>query len=40
VDFSHEMMIRSYERAGNSGLTISQQKPEGLLSLGRWTAKA
>ena len=24
----------------NTGLTMSQQKPSGLLSLGRWTAKA
>jgi len=24
----------------NTGLTMSQQKPNGLVSLGRWTAKA
>ena len=32
--------VSSYESAGNTGLTMSQQKPSGLLSLGRWTAKA
>jgi hypothetical protein len=32
--------VSSYESAGNTGLTMSQQKPNGLLSLGRWTAKA
>jgi hypothetical protein len=30
----------SYENAGNTGLTMSQQKTNGLLSLGRWTAEA
>ena len=30
----------SYESAGNTDLTMSQQKPNGLVSLGRWTAKA
>jgi hypothetical protein len=25
---------------GNAGLTMSQQKPNGMLSLGRWSAKA
>ncbi|WP_167558565.1 hypothetical protein [Bradyrhizobium canariense] len=32
--------VSSYESAGNTDLTMSQQKPNGLLSLGRWTAKA
>jgi hypothetical protein len=32
--------MSSYESAENTGLPMSQQKPSGLLSLGRWTAKA
>src|ERR1700720_3704780 len=30
----------SYNVVENTGLTMSQQRPSGLLSLGRWTAKA
>ena len=32
--------IARYSGNENTDLTMSQQKPNGLLSLGRWTAKA
>lgn len=36
----HPDVLYNCVQSENTGLTMSQQKPNGLLSLGRWTAKA
>jgi hypothetical protein len=36
----HPDVLYNCVQSENTGLTMSQQKPSGLLSLGRWTAKA
>jgi hypothetical protein len=40
VDAVRDCVARCDKTPPNTGLTMSQQKPSGLLSLGRWTAKA